>query len=180
MPILPMVSATKNLDKVLCLACDIKHSSFENGEYNICNDTIEHERIEYIENKQNEGIDGNADDFEIKKHTYLPVPFQFNIPSQSETDNTQIAITNIGLGVSKILRSADNSFEDILIHCWMIVGNYDGTCNWLDLGEYTLDTTQVETTESVSGTLVVDNCFEINAGRFRGDNPELFINLNHR
>lgn len=168
MPILPMVSATKNLDKVLCLACDIKHSSLENGEYHICNDTIEHERIEYVEQGG------------VKKHTYLPVPFQFNIPSQSETDNVQISITNVGLEVSKILRNADNSLEDILVHCWMIVGNYDGTCNWLDLGEYTLDTTQVETTEVVSAALVVNNCFEVNTGKFRGDNPELFININHR
>ena len=46
MPILPMISATKTLDKVLCLAADIKHSSFENGRYSICNDVIEHTRTD--------------------------------------------------------------------------------------------------------------------------------------
>ena len=50
MPILPMVSATKTLDKVLCLAADIKHSSFENGAYYICNDTVEHTRTEKNKN----------------------------------------------------------------------------------------------------------------------------------
>lgn len=159
MPILPMVSATKTLDKVMCLACDVKHSTFENGEYNICNDTIEHVR------------DGKI---------YQPVPFTFNIPSQSETDDVQIAITNIGLVCSNILKSADNSYEDILIQCWMIIANYDGTSSWLDLGEYVLSTTQVETIEQVAASLTLDSCFEINAGKFRGDNPEVFINLCHR
>ncbi len=163
MPILPMVSATKTLDKVLCLACDIKHSSFETGEYNICNDTVEHKR----------NIDG-------KIKTYLPCPFSFNIPSQSETDNARIGISNVGLVASDILKSADNSIEDIIIHCWLIVANYNGTANWLDFGEYILDTNQTETIEQVVGNLAMRNCFGINVGKFRGENPSFFINLNHR
>lgn len=163
MPILPMVSATKTLDKVLCLACDIKHPKFKNGEYNICNDTVQHNRVVGQSTK-----------------VYEPVPFSFNIPSQSETDATQIAITNIGLVVSDILKAADNSIEDIIIHCWLIVANYDGTANWLDLGEFVLDSSQSETIEAVTGNLSIKNCFDINVGKFRGDNPDIFINLNHR
>lgn len=162
--ILPMVSATKTLDKVLCLACDVKHSSFENGQYNICNDTIEHVRI--TENGET--------------LTYKSCPFKFNLPAQTETDNTQIIISNIGLISSNILRAADNSFEDIIIKCWLIVGNYDGTCSWLDFGEYVLDTTQTEDIEYIMGSLAMKNCYGINAGKFRGNNPSLFINLNHR
>lgn len=162
--ILPMVSATKTLDKVLCLACDIKHSSFENGAYHICNDTIEHIRTDEYNN-------------EI---VYQSCPFSFNTPSQNETDNSTITITNVGLIASNILKNADNSIEDILIHCWLIVGNYDGTCSWLDFGEYILDTKQTENIEQISGSLAMKNCYNINAGKYRGKNPSLFINLNHR
>ena len=87
MPILPMISATKTLDKVLCLAADIKHSSFDNGQYNICNDTIEHQRT-------------LEDDSVL---LYQPVPFSFNIPAQSETDSPAFGVTNVGLISSKIL-----------------------------------------------------------------------------
>lgn len=162
--VMPMVSATKTLDKVLCLAADIKHSSFDNGQYNICNDTIEHIRV-----------DENGNEL-----VYQSCAFSYNIPSQSETDNSTIAISNVGLMTSNILKQADNSIEDIIIHCWLIVGNYDGTCSWLDFGEYILDTTQTESIETISGSLAMNNCYDINAGRFRGKNPSLFINLNHR
>ena len=163
MPILPMVSATKTLDKVLCMAADITHSSFENGAYYICNDTIEHTRTE-----------------KNKKIVYQPVPFSYNLPSQSDTDNAQIAITNVGLISSNILKSADNSIEDIIVKCWLIIANYEGESNWLNLGEYILDTSQTESVEYVSGALVMKNCYQMNAGKFRVKNPSLFINLNHR
>ncbi len=89
MPILPMISATKTLDKVLCLAADIKHSSFDNGQYNICNDVIEHVRT-------------LEDDSTV---TYLPVPFSFNIPSQSETDDSKMGISNVNLDKFKNTKS---------------------------------------------------------------------------
>lgn len=164
MPILPMISATKTLDKVLCLAADIKHSSFENGQYNICNDIIEHVRV------QETGT-------EI---IYQPVPFTFNIPAQSETDNPKFGVSNINLISSTILKDADNSLEDITIQCWLIVADYNGACNWIDLGEYIWETLQTETVEFVSGSLVMKNCFNINIGKYRGKNPSVFINLNHR
>ena len=164
MPILPMISATKTLDKVLCLAADIKHSSFENGRYSICNDVIEHTRTD--EN-------GN-------KIIYQPWPFSFNLPSQSETDNSGFGVTNVNLISSNILRAADNSFEDIIIQCWLILADYDGSSNWVNLGEYIWDTDQTETMETVTASLVMKNCYTINAGRFRGKNPSLFVNLNHR
>ena len=144
MPILPMISATKTLDKVLCLAADIKHSSFANGRYSICNDVVEHTRTD--EN-------GN-------KIIYQPCPFSFNLPSQSETDNSGFGVTNVSLISSNILRAADN--------------------NWVNLGEYIWDTDQTETMETVTASLVMKNCYTINAGRFRGKNPSLFVNLNHR
>lgn len=164
MPLLPMISATKNLDKVLCLAADIKHSSFENGAYYICNDTIEHTRT-----------DSNG-----KVLTYISCPFTFNLPSQSETDNSGFGVTNVGLISSHVLKAADNSLEDIIIQCWLIVAEYDGTSNWIDLGEYTWGTEQSETIETVSGSLVMNNCYSVNAGKYRGSNPSIFINLNHR
>lgn len=164
MPILPMISATKTLDKVLCLAADIKHSSFANGRYSICNDVVEHTRTD--EN-------GN-------KIIYQPCPFSFNLPSQSETDNSGFGVTNINLISSNILRAADNSFEDIIIQCWLILADYDGSSNWVNLGEYIWDTDQTETMETVTASLVMKNCYTINAGRFRGKNPSLFVNLNHR
>lgn len=164
MPLLPMISATKTLDKVLCLAADIKHSTFENGKYSICNDTIGHTRI---------------DNFG-KEIFYQPCPFSFNLPSQSETDNSGFGVTNIGLISSEVLRSADNSFEDIVIQCWLILADYDGKSSWIDLGEYIWDTEQNENMELVQGALVMKNCYNINAGRFRGKNPSLFVNLNHR
>ena len=108
------------------------------------------------------------------------MPFSYNLPSQSDTDNAQIAITNVGLISSNILKSADNSIEDIIVKCWLIIANYEGESNWLDLGEYILDTSQTESVEYVSGALVMRNCYQINAGKFRGKNPSLFINLNHR
>lgn len=164
MPILPMVSATKTLDKVLCLAADIKHSSFENGRYSICNDTVDHVRT-----------DENGNQI-----TYISCPFSFNLPSQSETDNSGFGVTNINLISSNILKVADNSFEDIIIQCWLVLADYDGSSNWIDLGEYIWDTEQNENAEFVSGALVMKNCYDINAGRFRGKNPSIFINLNHR
>lgn len=164
MPILPMISATKTLDKVLCLAADIKHSTFDGGQYNICNDVIEHTRT--LEN-----------DSTI---TYLPVPFSFNIPSQSETDDSKMGISNIGLISSKILKSADDSLEDIIVACWLIVADYNGGSNWISLGEYILGTSQVETIEMVSGSLTMKTCYDINMGKYRGKNPVVYINLNHR
>ena len=164
MPILPMISATKTLNKVLCLAADIKHSSFENGQYNICNDIKEHVRI------TNSG----------ERITYQPCPFSFNLPSQSETDNSGFGVTNVNLISSNILKAADNSFEDITIQCWLICADYDGSSSWVNLGEYIWDTDQTETMETVMAALVMKNCYNINAGRFRGKNPSLFINLNHR
>lgn len=164
MPIMPMISATKTLDKVLCLACDIKHSSFPNGQFNICNDVVEHIRT----------LD---DDSNI---TYFPVPFSFNIPSQSETDNSKIAISNVNLISSKILKLADGSLEDIVITCWLIVADYSGGTNWISLGEYLLGTNQVETIEAVSAELAMKTCYGINLGKYRGENPIVFINLNHR
>lgn len=164
MPILPMISATKTLDKVLCLACEIKHSSFKNGQYNICNDVIEHTRT----------MDDNS------TLTYSPVPFSFNIPSQSETDDSKIGISNVNLISSKVLKSADDSLEDIMVTCWLIVADYNGGSNWISLGEYILSTSQVETIEIISGNLVMRNCYQINAGKYRGKNPLVFINLNHR
>lgn len=164
MPILPMISATKTLDKVLCLAADIKHSSFENGRYSICNDTVEHTRKD---------DNGNI-------ITYQPCPFSFNLPSQSETDNSGFGVTNVNLISSNILRAADNSFEDIIIQCWLILADYDGSSSWINLGEYIWDTDQTETMETVTAALVMKNCYNINAGRFRGKNPSLFVNLNHR
>ena len=164
MPILPMVSATKTLDKVLCLADDIKHSYFENGRYSICNDTVDHVRT-----------DENGNQI-----TYISCPFSFNLPSQSETDNSGFGVTNINLISSNILKVADNSFEDIIIQCWLVLADYDGSSNWIDLGEYIWDTEQNENAEFVSGALVMKNCYDINAGRFRGKNPSIFINLNHR
>lgn len=164
MPIMSMVSATKTLDKVLCLGADIKHSTFENGAYHICNDTIEHVR----------------EDEKGKKITYQPVPFFFSIPNQTSTDDAQIQITNVGLVCSDILKSADNSIEDIIVQCWLIIANYDGTGTWQDMGEYILSTNQTETVESVVASLKMNNCYGINVGRFRGSNPDYFINLNHR
>lgn len=164
MPILPMISATKTLNKVMCLAADVKHSTFENGEYNICNDTIDHLR------DMGDGTTKN----------YIACPFTFNLPSQSETDNSAFGVTNIGLISSNILRSADNSLEDILINCWLIIADYDGSANWISLGEYIWKIEQRETIETVSGELVMKNCYNINAGKFRGKNPSIFINLNHR
>lgn len=164
MPILPMISATKTLDKVLCLAADIKHSSFENGRYSICNDVVEHTRV-----------DDNGN-----RIVYQPCPFSFNLPSQSETDNSGFGVTNVNLISSNILRAADNSFEDIIIQCWLILADYDGSSNWVNLGEYIWDTDQTETMETVTSSLVMKNCYTINAGRFRGKNPSLFVNLNHR
>ena len=164
MPILPMVSATKTLDKVLCLAADIKHSSFENGEYNICNDTISHDR------DMGNGI--------IK--TYISCPFSFNLPSQSETDNSGFGVTNVGLIRSNVLRAADNSLEDIIIQAWLIVANYEGGANWINLGQYIWNIEQTETIETVTGELAMKNCYGINAGKYRGKNPSIFINLNHR
>lgn len=164
MPILPMISATKTLDKVLCLACEIKHSTFENGQYNICNDVIEHTRT--------------LDDDSVL--TYLPVPFSFNIPSQSETDDSKIGISNINLISSKVLKSADNSLEDIIVTCWLVVADYNGGSNWISLGKYILGTSQVETIELVSANLVMKDCYKINIGKYRGKNPLVFINLNHR
>lgn len=159
-----MISATKTLDKVLCLAADIKHSTFDGGQYNICNDVIEHTRT--LEN-----------DSTI---TYLPVPFSFNIPSQSETDDSKMGISNIGLISSKILKSADDSLEDIIVACWLIVADYNGGSNWISLGEYILGTSQVETIEMVSGSLTMKTCYDINMGKYRGKNPVVYINLNHR
>ena len=164
MPLLPMISATKTLDKVLCLAADIKHPAFENGAYHICNDTVEHTRTDK---------DGNL-------ITYLSCPFTFNLPSQSETDNSGFGVTNVGLISSKILKAADNSVEDITINCWLILAEYDGSSQWINLGEYIWETEQTETMETVTGSLVMKNCYGINAGRFRGSNPSIFINLNHR
>lgn len=164
MPILPMISATKTLDKVLCLAADIKHSSFDGGQYNICNDVIEHVRT-------------LEDDSTV---TYLPVPFSFNIPSQSETDDSKIGISNVNLISSKILKSADDSLEDIIVTCWLIVADYNGGSNWISLGEYVLGTSQIETIEIVSGALSMKTCYGINMGKYRGKNPIVFINLNHR
>lgn len=163
MPILPMVSATKTLDKVMCLACDLKHSRFENGIYRIVNDTIEHTRI----------IDGET-------VIYQPCPFTFNLPSQSETDNSSFAISNVGLFSGNILKAADNSFEDIVIQCWLIVADYDGKGSFIDLGEYIANPQQAETTEWIQTTLAMKTCYDINVGKYRGKNPKIFINLNHR
>lgn len=168
MPILPMISATKTLNKVLFLACDLCHSAFENGRYSICNDTVEHVRI--IENE----------DQTTEERTYLPVPFGFNLPAQSETDGSQFVVTNIGLISSNVLRAADNSIEDIIAKCWLVVANYDGTASWISLGEYLINYNQTETIESVSANLVMKNCYSINAGKYRGKNPSVFINLNYR
>lgn len=165
MPLLPMISATKTLNKVLCLAADIQHPDFPNGGvYYICNDTIEHTRI----------------DKSGKELIYQPCPFSFNLPSQSETDNSTFGVSNVGLICSDILSYADNSIIDISIHCWLIVGEYDGSSNWIDLGEYYWQTEQTETIETVTGSLMMKNCYSINAGKYRGNNPSIFINLNYR
>lgn len=169
MPILPMISATKTLNKVLFLACDVLHSSFENGRYSICNDTIDHVR-------EIEKSDGT-----VEKRTYQSVPFGFNVPAQSETDGSQFVITNVGLVSSNILRAADNTIEDLIAECWLVVANYDGKgANWISLGKYILDINQTETIESVTANLVIKNCYGINAGKYRGKNPSVFINLNYR
>lgn len=168
MPILPMISATKTLNKVLFLACDLCHSSFENGRYSICNDTIDHVRV--IQNE----------DETIEERTYQAVPFGFNVPAQSETDGSQFVITNVGLVSSNVLRAADNSIEDIIAQCWLVVANYDGGANWISLGEYLVDYNQTETIESVTANLIIKNCYGINAGKYRGKNPSVFINLNYR
>ena len=163
MTILPMISATKTLDKVLCLACDLKHSSFENGRYSICNDVVEHKRkvgSEYI--------------------TYQPAPFSFNIPSQSETDSSNFTISNVNLIASKVLKAADNSLENITISCWIIVANYDGTSEWISTGDYIVGTSQGETVEHVTCALAMKTCYNINVGKYRGKNPKVFVNLNHR
>lgn len=164
MPILPMISATKTLNKVLCLAADIKHSSFDGGQYNICNDVIEHIRT--------------LDD--SNTITYQPVPFSFNIPSQSETDDSKMGISNVNLVSSNILKAADDSLEDIIVACWLIVADYNGNSNWISLGEYILGTSQTETIETVSGALTMKTCYDINMGKYRGKNPIVYINLNHR
>lgn len=164
MAILPMISATKTLDKVLCLACDIKHSAFENGRYSICNDVIEHYR------PLDEG--GSV--------TYQPVPFSFNIPSQSETDDSKMGITNINLISSRILKAADNSLEDITVECWLIVADYNGGSNWINLGEYIFSTSQSENIEMITASLSMKTCYNINMGKYRGKNPSVFININHR
>ena len=103
------------------------------------------------------------------------------MPAQSETDGSQFIITNIGLVSSNILRSADNSIEDLVADCWLVVANYDGkNSNWISLGKYILDMNQTETIESVNANLVIKNCYGINAGKYRGKNPSIFINLNYR
>lgn len=168
MPILPMISATKTLNKVLFLACDIVHSSFENGRYSICNDTIDH--VRHIEHG-----DGTFED-----RVYQSVPFGFNVPAQSETDGSQFIVTNVGLVSSNILKAADNTLEDLIADCWLVVANYNGGANWISLGKYILDMNQTETIESVTANLVIKNCYGINAGKYRGKNPSVFINLNYR
>lgn len=164
MPILPMISATKTLDKVMCLACDIIHPSFESGRFSICNDTIEHVRM----------VDG-------EKRVYQPIPFTFNIPAQTETDPPSFAVTNVGLISSNELRPADNTLIDIIVECWLVIADFEGDgATWLNLGRYVWDTDQTETIETVSGVLVMKNCYDINAGKYRGKNPSVFINLNYR
>ena len=88
MPILPMISATKTLDKVLCLAADIKHSSFVNGRYSICSDVIVDYTInnngevtsdkyatqQYIENKgyvTNDSLDTKLEAFKMTMQEYV-------------------------------------------------------------------------------------------------------------
>ena len=80
--------------------------------------------------------------------------------------------------LGKIVQSVNEIY--IIVKCWLIIANYEGKSNWLNLGEYILDTSQTESVEYVSGALVMKNCYQINAGKFRGKNPSLFINLNHR
>lgn len=165
MPILPLISATKTLDKVQCLACDLIHPAFENGRFSICNDTVEHKRV--------------MPDGEIR--VYDPVAFMFNIPSQTENDPPQFAITNVGLISSNELRAADNSLIDIEVDCWMVIADFDGErAHWISLGKYILDTDQTETIETIQGVLIMKNCYDINAGKYRGKNPSVFINLNYR
>lgn len=111
---------------------------------------------------------------EIDGATYQPFPFDVILPAQTETQGTQIVMSNVQNLVANEIKKTIYSNENILVNLYF-VNVETQTAEKYDAGLFELESVQI-TPETVTGTINIRHNLNINIGSIRYYN-QLFPNL---
>lgn len=112
----------------------------------------------------------------IDGKTYLPYPFDIILPSQTETQGTQIVFSNVQNLAANEIRKTINSNENIKLDLY-IVNIETETAETYPAGLFELFEAQINS-ESITGTINIRHNLDVNMGTinyYRQTFPNLFL-----
>lgn len=146
-------SFSRYLGRTMCMCIEISHSLIDT--------------FYFTNNTANIVVDGK---------TYIPFPFDLILPSQTEQQGTQIAMSNLGSGVATELEKTINSNENVVIKLY--IANVESTgAELISKGIYEVMSVSA-TSETVVATINIKHCLNINLGKYRFNKqnfPNLFL-----
>lgn len=143
---------SRYLGRSLNLLIDVSHPEFER-EYH------------FINNTKPVTVDGVL---------YEPCPFDIIPPAQTETQGTQITMSNVQQLVSNEIRKTVNSNQNIVITLFVVNIEAESAEKYAK-GTFELMDVTI-TPETVTGSINIRHCLDINCGSIRY-NRQLFPNL---
>ncbi len=147
-------SYSRYLGRNFKMLCELNHSMF-NEPYRFINDTEEL------------FIDGVL---------FSPFPFDVILPSQTETQGTQIIMSNVQNIVANEINKTINTNENIIVTLYFANIELEKAEKY-DIGTFELQGVSI-TPESVTGTINIRTNLNINVGAIRYNNnlfPNLFL-----
>ena len=113
---------------------------------------------------------------ELENKTYQPYPFDIILPSQTETQGTQLVLSNVQNLAANEIRKTIESNENIFIDLY-IVNIETETAEKYPAGLFVLFGVQI-TPESITGTINIRHNLDVNMGTinyYRQTFPNLFL-----
>ncbi len=113
---------------------------------------------------------------ELENKTYQPYPFDIILPSQTETQGTQLVLSNVQNLAANEIRKTIESNENIFIDLY-IVNIETETAEKYPAGLFELFGVQI-TPESITGTINIRHNLDVNMGTinyYRQTFPNLFL-----
>lgn len=145
-------SYSRYLGRTVKMLIELEHSAFDKPFYFI-NDTKH---------------------IEVEDKTYQPYPFDIILPAQTETQGTQIVLSNVQNIASNEIRKTIDTNENIILKLFLVNIETE-IAEKYPAGMFELQDVSI-TPESITGTINIRHCLEINLGAIRY-NKQIFPNL---
>ena len=145
-------SFSRYLGRNLCMLIELTHSEFAEPYYLV----------------------NNTKEVTIAGTTYKPFPFDLVLPSQTEQQGTQIILSNVNNYLAKQVSEIIYSNENVQLQLY-IANIETEDAERIDKGLFEI-VEVVISPESVTATINIRNCLDINIGTKRY-NKQLFPNL---